>query len=67
MDEQTAVELVNIVDGELVGKDCELRRSVCTNQGVELVEDQYERDVYETPGVLVLGCPECLRALAEEI
>ena len=55
------------VEGELLDNECSLRYSVCTNTHVELVEDPYDADVNNTPGQLILACPECLVELALDI
>jgi hypothetical protein len=55
------------VEGELLDGNCQLRYSVCTNTDVELREDPYEADVHNTPGKLVMACPECIRELAADI
>lgn len=56
-----------VLDGELLGGDCQENRRGCTNTDVTLVEDPYEADVNNTPGVLILACPACLDAIALEI
>lgn len=54
-------------EGELLNSDCSLGYAVCTNRGVQLVEDPYEADVDNTPGQMILACPECLDQLALDI
>lgn len=56
-----------IPNGELLGSDCQENRRGCTNTDVTLVEDPYEADVNNTPGVLILSCPACLDELCLEI
>lgn len=64
MNELALVE--EILEGELLD-GCEIGRSVCTNTGVELVEDPYESDVHNNPGVLIMACPACLHELYLDI
>lgn len=54
-------------EGELLSDDCSLGYSVCTNRGVQLVEDPDEADVNNTPRQMILVCPECLNELALDI
>jgi hypothetical protein len=61
------VPVEEVIDGEIVSGDCELGHSVCTNTGVELVEDPYESDVHNNPGQLIMACPECLQSLSDSI
>ena len=45
---------------------CTHRYSGCTFDGV-LVEDPYEKDVNETPGVMIIACEHCLQQLKDDI
>jgi hypothetical protein len=45
---------------------CELRHCGCTFDG-QLVEDPYEADVNNTPGVMIVACDHCLGELSDDI
>lgn len=45
---------------------CELKYRGCTNDA-QLVEDPYEADVNNNPGVMVWACENCIRELADDI
>ena len=53
------VALGQVVEAEIVEEQCQLRFSRCTNRDLQLVEDVYESDVYDTPGQLLMLCPNC--------
>lgn len=46
---------------------CQERREGCTIFGAQRVEDPYEADVNNNPGVMIVACEKCLDALAAEI
>jgi hypothetical protein len=48
-----------VVEAEIVEEQCQLRFSRCTNRDVQLLEDVYESDVNNTPGRLLMLCPNC--------
>lgn len=55
------------IEGEVLTDDCALGYRGCTNTNVALVEDPYEADVNDTPGVLVMACPSCLQERCDDI
>jgi hypothetical protein len=62
-------ELINqeaVIEGELVGDECELRLRDCTNTNVELVADAYMSDVYGEHK-MVMACPECQQSNVDAI
>ena len=61
------VQVQEAIEGEVVTGDCSLTYPVCTNTGVELVEDPYEADVNNNPEQLIMECPECLQDLSNDI
>ncbi len=54
-----------VVEGEIV-EPCTLNYGGCTGWGVE-TEDVYESDVNNNPGVMVVGCENCMTELALDI
>lgn len=63
MSEIVKVETVELI---VTGVRCEEARSGCQGLG-QLVEDPYEADVNNTPGVMRWICAHCLDELALDI
>jgi hypothetical protein len=61
-------EIVKVETVELIvtGVRCELQYRGCLGLG-QLVEDPYEADVNNTPGVMIWACAHCLDELALDI
>lgn len=68
---QTGKELVidTAIEGELIDAtpDCEGGFRACTNTDMQLVDDPYESDVNNTPGVKRWLCDACYGELCDEI
>jgi hypothetical protein len=62
-DEERVIE---IIDSMLAEHACSLRYNGCSGYG-ELVEDPYESDVNNTPGVMIMACARCLEELCDDI
>lgn len=50
-----------------IKQDCKIRYNECTNTNVQYVEDPYEADVNNTPGVMIWVCDECLHEIHMDI
>jgi hypothetical protein len=54
-----------VFDGKIT-EECELIYNCCTVDATWL-EDPYEADVNDNPGVMIRACPECYQELVWDI